>query len=295
MSKYVATIGFFDGVHRGHQCLVGQLREHAERLGMKSMLVTFDRHPRQVLHADYVPGLLSTLEEKVGLLRQTGVDEVRVLHFTPEMAGMDARQFMRDVLAGELGVAVLLMGYDHHFGHGGGTFPEYCEWGREAGIQVVLATELPGERVSSSVIRRMLSSGDVTGAERLLGRGYVLSGRVVAGHHVGHSLGFPTANLALPGEKLVPACGVYAVRVTLPDGQMRGGMLCIGSRPTLRNGGDVSVEVNIFDFQGNLYDQEISVTFVARLRDERAFPSVEDLRSQLARDEEEARRTLLGA
>lgn len=287
--KYVATIGFFDGVHRGHLCLIEQLRRQADRLGMGSMLVTFDRHPRQVLHADYVPGLLSTLSEKVELLRQTGVDEVRVLHFTPEMAGQNALQFMHEVLVGQLDVAVLLMGYDHRFGHDGGTPCQYCAWGHEAGIRVMLADEFPGGKVSSSVIRRLLSSGDVAEARYLLGRSYVLTGVVEAGHQMGHKLGYPTANLALPEEKLVPGCGVYAVRVVLPGGLCRGGMLCIGHRPTLHNGDNVSVEVNVFDFHGDLYNKVLSVEFVGHLRAERSFPSLEALREQLARDEVQAR------
>ena len=294
MRRYVATIGFFDGVHRGHQYLIGQLRREASALGLGSMLVTFDRHPRQVLHADYVPSLLSTLDEKVELLRQTQVDEVHVLHFTPEMASMDAQQFMREVLADELHVAVLLMGYDHRFGRGGGTFPEYCAWGREAGIQVMLASALPGEKVSSSVIRRLLSQGDVTGADELLGRPYRLTGMVRGGHRVGRLLGFPTANISLPAGKLIPAGGVYAVRVQLPDGEWRAGMLNIGHRPTLHNGENVSVEVNILDFEGDLYNKEISVDFVGRLRDEQAFPSLDDLRRQLSRDKMEVRKLTEG-
>ena len=291
--KYAATIGFFDGVHRGHQCLIEQLRQLASRQGVGSMVVTFDRHPRQVLRADYVPALLSTLDEKVELLKQTGVDEVRVLHFTPDMAALDAPRFMREVLVAQLGVGALLMGYDHHFGHGGGTASQYVAWGREAGMPVTLATEWVGGKVSSSVIRRLLSLGDAAQAARLLGRPYSLSGMVMGGHRVGHSLGYPTANLSLPADKLMPACGAYAVRCALPDGAQRGGMLCIGHRPTLHNGDDVSVEVHVFDFHGDLYNKEMSVALVARLRPERTFPSLEALKEQLARDEVQAR-TLLG-
>lgn len=292
MKKYIATIGFFDGVHKGHLCLVEQLLEQSRALGLGSLIVTFDRHPRQVLHADYIPSLLSTLDEKVALLRQTGVDEVRVLHFTPEMACMAAREFMRDVLRDELNVRALLMGYDHRFGHDGGLFSDYFTWGRELGIEVILATEYPESKVSSSVIRKSLSMGDVSAANELLGRPYQLRGVVVGGHRIGHTIGFPTANLSLPEGKLVPGCGVYAVRVLLPDGVKRGGMLCIGSRPTMQNGEDVSVEVNIFDFQGDLYNKEIELEFVCRLRDEFVFPSKEALCQQLQLDEKAAREIL---
>lgn len=292
--KYAATIGFFDGVHQGHRCLVEQLCQWAGRLGLGSMVVTFDHHPRQVLHADYVPALLSTLDEKVELLRLTGVDEVRVLHFTPDMAALDALHFMREVLAARLNVGALLMGYDHRFGHGGGTPDQYVAWGRQVGMPVALATEWTGGKVSSSVIRRLLQEGDATEAARLLGRPYSLAGVVTGGHRVGHRLGYPTANLSLPAGKLVPACGAYAVRCILPGGARHGGMLCIGRRPTLHNGNDVSVEVNVFDFHGDLYNKEMSVDLVAHLRPERAFPSLEALREQLARDEAQARNILGG-
>lgn len=289
---FAATIGFFDGVHKGHLCLIDQLRQRAKECQLQSMLITFDRHPRQVLHADYVPGLLSTLTEKVDLLRKTGVDEVCVLHFTPEMARMDALQFMRKVLAKDLDVAMLLIGYDHQFGCGGGTFEQYCEWGRESDIQVMLADRLLGEKVSSSAVRRKLLAGNVSEANKLLGYPYRLIGTVVGGHRMGHQLGFPTANLLLPAEKLLPGCGVYAVRVLLPHGEQRGGMLNIGSRPTMHNGNDVTVEVNIFDFHGNLYDKKISVELIGHLRSECTFSSVEELREQLILDESDARKML---
>ena len=292
MKRCIATIGFFDGVHKGHLCLIEQLQKNSRALGLDSLIVTFDRHPRQVLCSDYVPSLLSTLDEKVALLRQTGVDEVRVLSFTPEMASMDARTFMRDVLVGELNVGALLMGYDHRFGHDGGSFTDYCMWGKELGIDVLLATEFPDSKVSSSVIRKRLSEGDVSAACELLGRPYQLRGVVVGGHHIGHTIGYPTANLSLPEEKLVPLCGVYAVRVLLPNGRESGGMLCIGSRPTMNNGENISVEVNIFDFSGYIYNKEIMLEFVSRLRDQQAFASVDFLCRQLAVDEKNARMAL---
>ena len=288
----VASIGFFDGVHRGHLCLIEQLRDEAGRRGMGSLLVTFDRHPRTVLSPSQVPPLLTTLEEKERLLRETGVSEIAILPFTLELSRLSAREFMEQVLRRELGVEVLILGYDHAFGHGGGSLDDYVRWGRETGIEVVRAHELSSLMVSSSKCRRLIEEGDVRGAAEMLGRFYTLSGEVVRGFHVGHELGFPTANLQVDAEKVMPRNGAYAVWATLADGERRGGMLNIGTRPTIGNGETTSVEVNLLDYDGNLYDQRLMVEFVARLRDERRFDSRSELMSQLALDEAAARELL---
>lgn len=288
----VASIGFFDGVHRGHLCLIEQLRDEAGRRGMGSLLVTFDRHPRTVLSPSQVPPLLTTLEEKERLLRETGVSEIAILPFTLELSRLSAREFMEQVLRHELGVEVLILGYDHAFGHGGGSLDDYVRWGRETGIEVVRAHELSSLMVSSSKCRRLIEEGDVRGAAEMLGRFYTLSGEVVRGFHVGHELGFPTANLQVDAEKVMPRNGAYAVWATLADGERHGGMLNIGTRPTIGNGETTSVEVNLLDYDGNLYDQRLTVEFVARLRDERRFDSRSELMSQLALDEAAARELL---
>ena len=287
-----ASIGFFDGVHRGHLCLIEQLRDEAVRRGMGSLLVTFDRHPRTVLSPSQVPPLLTTLEEKERLLRETGVSEIAILPFTLELSRLSAREFMEQVLRRELGVKVLILGYDHAFGHGGGSLDDYVRWGRETGIEVVRAHELSSLMVSSSKCRRLIEEGDVRGAAEMLGRFYTLSGEVVRGFHVGHELGFPTANLQVEAEKVMPRNGAYAVWATLADGERHGGMLNIGTRPTIGNGETTSVEVNLLDYDGNLYDQRLTVEFVARLRDERRFDSRSELMSQLAHDEAAARELL---
>lgn len=288
----VASIGFFDGVHRGHLCLIEQLRDEAGRRGMGSLLVTFDRHPRTVLSPSQVPPLLTTLEEKERLLRETGVSEIAILPFTLELSRLSAREFMEQVLRRELGVEVLILGYDHAFGHGGGSLDDYVRWGRETGIEVVRAHELSSLMVSSSKCRRLIEEGDVRGAAEMLGRFYTLSGEVVRGFHVGHELGFPTANLQVDAEKVMPRNGAYAVWATLADGERHGGMLNIGTRPTIGNGETTSVEVNLLDYDGNLYDQRLTVEFVVRLRDERRFDSRSELMSQLALDEAAARELL---
>ena len=288
-----ATIGFFDGVHRGHLCLIGQLRQEAQKRGVKSLLVTFDQHPRTVVSPGHVPTLLTTLEEKEQLLRQTGVDEIAVLPFTLELSRLTAREFMQQVLRDELNVQTLMLGYDHAFGHGGGSLNDYIRWGEETGIEVLRAHELEDAMVSSSKCRRLLEVGDVEAAAEMLGRSYSLNGEVVRGFHVGHELGFPTANLQPDEEKLIPAHGAYAVWVVLADGSRQAGMLNIGNRPTIGNGETVSVEVNLMDYEGDLYGQRLTVEFVSRLRDERRFASRNELMAQLAQDAETAKRILL--
>ena len=176
------------------------------------------------------------------------------------------------------------MGYNHRFGHGGGTPEEYSKWGKETGIKVCHAKALAGEKVSSSIIRNMISLGEIRKANAMLGYSYFMAGKVVKGKQIGHQIGFPTANLMLPKQKLVPACGAYAVWIDLPDGKRRGGMLCIGHRPTVEKNGEVSVEVHIFDFNGDLYGESISIDFIEKLRDEQHFNSLEALGKQLTLD-----------
>lgn len=288
----VGTIGFFDGVHRGHLCLIQQLKAEARERGMKSMLVTFDRHPRTVVSPGHAPTLLTTLEEKEELLRETGVDKIVVLPFTLEMSRLSAREFMEKVLYDELNIHALLLGYDHAFGHGGGAWNDYVQWGKETGIEVVRGHELEEAMVSSSKCRKLLEQGDIDGAREMLGRAYSLSGTVVRGFHVGHELGFPTANLQVSTEKLLPANGVYAVWATLADGERYGGMLNIGNRPTIGNGETVSIEVNLLDYKGDLYGQWMKIEFVARLRKEERFVSRDELKEQLRQDEQATRAIL---
>lgn len=290
-SPCVATIGFFDGVHLGHHHLIQQVKSVARESGLSSMLVTFIRHPRQVLHSDWQPQLLSSFDDKVALLSATGVDQLVVLSFDAQMAALSARDFMSDVLQRQLGVRVLLTGYDNHFGHrGAGStegFADYVEYGRQLGIRVVLGTPFSvGDiRVSSSKIRHFLGSGDVEQAARCLGRPYTLSGRVVSGEHIGTGLGYPTANMQLSdASRLIPASGAYAVQVSV-DGHAPtlNGMMNIGSRPTF-HGDRQTLETHIFHFDGNLYGRSLSVSFVSRLRPELTFDSAEALAAQLAAD-----------
>ena len=291
----VATIGFFDGVHQGHRFLIRQVRREAEARGLASSVITFPIHPRQVLQSDYRPRLLTTPPEKLQLLEQTGVEQCILLDFTPHLAGLSARDFM-EVLKHRYRIAALLIGYDHRFGHNRSEgFDDYARHGRELGIEVLPAEACrleDGTAVSSSLVRRLLADGDIAQANRCLGYSYFINGTVVGGHRVGHRLGYPTANL-LPGhpDKLVPANGVYAVRVEI-GGERRGGMLNIGRRPTIGNGDDRSIEAHIFDFDRDIYGQPLRLEFVRRIRPERKFASIDELSAQLRRDAQEIRALL---
>ncbi|MCR5180322.1 MAG: bifunctional riboflavin kinase/FAD synthetase [Bacteroidaceae bacterium] len=290
----VCTIGFFDGVHRGHLCLIRQVQEEARRRGERSLLVTFDRHPRSVFAPEDAPQLLTSPEEKVQLLREAGVDDIFVLPFDRQMAALTAREFMEKVLLQQLKVSTLVIGYDHHFGRPQGeTFEDYKTYGQEVGIDVVLAQELQGEHISSSAIRRALEAGDVATATHLMGRPYCWTGRVVHGRAIGRQLGFPTANLeALEPQKMLPARGAYAILITTANRQQQKAMLNIGCRPTLDNGTDTSVEAHLLDFCEDLYGQELTLTFIARLRAERRFDDEQELIRQLESDSQQTLRIL---
>lgn len=288
MPELVATIGFFDGVHRGHRFLIDRVIEEAQRSGMSSAVITFDRHPREVLQTDYQPDLLSTLDEKLLLLSKTHVDNTVVLHFDASLAALTAHDFMRDVLQRQLKVRKLIIGYDNRFGHNRSEgFDDYVRYGKELGIEVIRADAfLPDDvRVSSSVIRTCLREGRVEDANRLLGYDYTIESRIVSGYQNGRKMGFPTANLDVTRcQQLLPASGVYAVWVRLKDSVgWKRGMMNIGHRPTF-NGTTTSMEVNLFNFSGDLYGQELLVSFISKIRDERKFDSIDALAEQLQHD-----------
>ena len=295
LPKCVATLGVFDGVHKGHQHLIGMVAEQARVSGLRAAVVTFDRPPRQVLDASFHPQLLTTLEEKRDIISQMGVDYLVVLPFTKALAALTAREFMQQILHKQLNAAVLITGYDNRFGHHREEgFDDYVRYGEEMGMQVMrgdaeLMTD-GKEAVSSSIIRQLLLEGHVELMPQCLTRLYQLSGKVMPGEHIGHSLGFPTANLELPcSDKLIPAPGVYAVWAMLEkDRQQRAAMMNIGTRPTFEGKGQ-TLEVNIFDFDGDLYGQEVDIAFVARLREERRFDSPEALVAQLQEDKKQVK------
>ncbi len=283
-----ATVGFFDGVHRGHRFLIGHLMEDARKEGVASTVVTFDKHPRQVLHSDYQPKLLTTFEEKRALLEATGVDNCVVLPFSEEMAALSARDFMQHVLKEQLGVDTVYIGYDNRFGHNRAEgFDDYAAYGREVGMNVVheQAFVLNGVNVSSTVVRNYLQQGEVELAEQCLGYPYFLQGKVVAGFQEGRRIGFPTANLQPEEpEKLIPAPGVYAVLAQVEgEPENRQAMMNIGTRPTY-GGCDMSMEVHILHFSEEIYRKNLTVRWIHRLRAEKKFPSPTVLSEQLKED-----------
>lgn len=293
--ELVATIGFFDGVHRGHRFLIEELKEVARERNLPSAVITFPEHPRAVLHSDYQPKLLNSFEEKLEHLASTGVDYCIVLDFTVALSRLTARQFITAVLAEQLHVKILLIGYDHRFGRNRADgFEQYVEYGAECGMEVLQATAYDEGRVavSSSEIRRLLSLCQVEQAGHLLTYPYQLKGSIVSGYKVGRTLGFPTANIEVDEPfKVIPGIGVYAVRVCL-EGKRYKGMLYIGNRPTLNNGPQISLEVHILHFSGDIYNEEITVAFAEYVRGEIKFNSLDELRAQLNRDRETVDRLL---
>ncbi len=285
----IATIGFFDGVHIGHCHLINMLKKVARERGVEACVITFDRHPRQVVQPEWCPEMLTTLEEKTQLLEATGIDRCEVLHFDREMANQAAHDFMLHTLKEKLGVSILVTGYDNRFGHNRSEgFEDYVRYGKEIGIEVIKGEELTdgSNNVSSSSIRRMLKEGRIEDATRCLGREYQLTGTVVGGEHIGRTIGFPTANIRPDdSSKLIPANGVYAVDVWSQAGDINRerAMLNIGTRPTF-NGTATTIEVHIPHFAGNLYGSTLSIAFLRKIREERKFDSPEALVEQLNKD-----------
>ena len=294
--RCVATIGCFDGVHMGHQLLIRTVRRQAEERGLQSVVITFDRQPRELFDPTYRPQLLSTLEEKEQLMESLGVDQLVVLPFTRELASLTAQAFMQQVLQEQLGVQVLVTGYDNRFGKNRAEgFDDYVRYGKALGMKVLRGEEatFPGtdEAVSSSAIRQMLSEGKVRQIQEGLTRPYSMTGKVVAGEHIGHEIGFPTANLSLDNPyKVIPAPGVYAVWAILGTERMPA-MMNIGMRPTFE-GTKQTLEVHILNKVGDVYGQMLTVEFMERLRSEQRFDNPEALVEQLKADRATAMETL---
>ena len=282
----VATIGFFDGIHRGHQFLLQQVKTLASYKHLCSAVITFPVHPRKVMQQDYQPQLLTSLEEKCTLLEKQGIDYTILLPFNQEMSKLSAREFML-ILQEKLNVKMLVIGYDHRFGHNREEgFDDYVRYGKEMNMQVIQAQAWTQDEafVSSSMVRKLIGEGNVSKAALCLGTRYTLQGTVVDGYKVGRKIGFPTANICpLCPEKLLPANGVYAVWVTL-NNQRYKGMLNIGQRPTVDNGTDTSIEVHLLNFNEDIYHHTLTLEFVERLREEQRFDSTSQLIEQLKQD-----------
>ena len=292
--RAVIAVGVFDGVHVGHKRILEEVKLLAGGLGARSVVVTFEPHPAAVLQPRRAPAMLTGLEERAGLIRASGVDETLVLAFTPKLAGRRAEWFVRNVLLERLNLARLVIGYDFRFGKGREGDARYLERLGEKmgfGVDIVPAVIYRGRPVSSTRIRAALACGDVRSAGRMLGRPYSVAGKVVRGEGRGRGLGYPTANLALADRgKVLPADGVYAARA-LVGGAARPGVLYIGTRPTY-GGRARGIEVHLLDAGGRLYGRAMEVSFVERLRGEKAFRSDAELRRAVAADAARAREVL---
>jgi len=283
----IVTIGTFDGVHLGHQAIFSKMKEEAKKTGGETIVITFSPHPRLVLYQDSVNlKFINTREKKIERLDKVGIDHLIIIPFTKEFARNSSEQFVTDYVVKYVHPAKVIIGYDHHFGKN-----------REGNIQLLErlkqklgyeVEEVPpyyvnGAPVSSTRIRNLLHDGNVKEANRMLGYEYAITGKVVRGQRIGHKIGFPTANLEIPNEyKLITANGVYVCRVLLGNRTLKG-MGNIGVRPTIDHG-DLTIEVHIFDFDEEIYDEKITIQFVDRLRDEKKFESLEALKTQLAKD-----------
>lgn len=287
MRERVIALGFFDGVHLGHGALLRRAAEEAKKRGCESAVFTFDRPPKEVITGIPCP-LINSPEDRAELVKRLyGIDEMIMVPFDDEMRTTPWDRFVTDILVGRYGAVHLVAGHDHHFGHRNQGSPELLrEKCTELGLgcDIIPAVTIDGVTVSSTHIRKLLEEGDVETARAFLGHPHVLTQTVGHGRQLGRTIGIPTANLVAPPHVLLPKRGVYAAKITLPDGRAFGGVTNVGVRPTVNNGQDVTVEPWILDFDGDLYGQAIRVEFFRRLRDERKFESLDALRSQIETD-----------
>lgn len=292
--RSVVTIGAYDGLHRGHVAVISSVVERARQLGMRSAVVTFDRHPASVVRPESAPLLITSLEQRIELLRRTGIDAVVVLKFDEGAAAEEAEDFVRRVFVEGLSAKEIIVGEDFHFGRRRrGDVTLLSAVGEEHDF-VVTPLELrrseSKEIISSTAIRTALRVGDVATANTMLGRNVVISGQVVHGDERGRTIGFPTANVDVAEGFIVPADGVYAARCVIESGEQFACAVNIGKRPTFYGSADRSlVECHLLDFSGDLYGQTLSVEFVERLRDEKRFEGLDALKAQLLSDVDRAR------
>jgi riboflavin kinase/FMN adenylyltransferase len=289
------TIGTFDGVHLGHRAILDQVRTAAQSAGGESIVITFHPHPRSVLYPLEQIQILTPLRDKLELLAGAGIDHTIVVPFTPEFAALSAQEYVSKFLVGRFNPHTIVIGYDHHFGRDrsgniGLLRAQAADFGYE--VSEIPAQTVEEAAVSSTKIRNAVRDGQVGLATAMLGRNYSVEGTVARGKQLGRTIGFPTANL-LPaaGEQLLPAQGVYAARVVV-EGKQYGAMLNIGQRPTVEAAGEKKLEAHLFNFEGDLYDKELEVQFVAWLREEQKFSSLDALKDQLSADRTEAQKAL---
>lgn len=293
----IVTLGTFDGVHLGHQEIIRAMVKEGKEKGQETVLLTFHPHPRMVLYPDsHSVRLIDTVEEKLEKLENLGLDTVILYPFTFKFSRLTAMEFVRDILVGQIGVKRMLVGHDHHFGKNReGSFHHLVELGALYDFEVseIGAITSGDIAISSTKARKALVEGDVETAESYLGRPYQMSGKVIHGNKLGRTIGFPTANLEIDeAEKILPANGVYAVRLLL-NGRALTGVMNIGIKPTVQQSDRISAEVFIFDFSEDIYGETLTVFLIGRLRGEQQFASIDELKEQLKKDEQNARNRLI--
>lgn len=284
----VVTTGTFDGVHQGHMQILNQLKELASENDGESVVVSFHPHPRTVIHPDADIKMLHTIDEKIKRLELAGIDHFVIIPFTKDFSRTSSMSFVRDILIKKLNTKILVLGYDHQFGRNReGSIEDLQEYSLTYDFRTV---QIPVHtfddiNISSTKIRKALFDGDVKLASVYLGYNFIITGKVIHGKKLGKKIGFPTANIDVQNEhKIIPANGVYAVEVAVGNERF-GGMLNIGEKPTISNSGEISVEVHIFNFDRNIYDQNVEIRFIDRIRKEQKFDGLEQLESQLKQDQ----------
>ena len=289
----VLAIGAFDGLHRGHAALLAKVHERATKKGLVAAAVSFEPLPRSYFSPAPLKRL-SSVREKLCGFAEAGIETLLQLHFNAALVAMSAEDFVREVLVARMGAREIWVGADFRFGHnrvGDVALLEAMQGEGDYEVRVLdVVTNGDGQRVSASRVRGALASGDFVHAAELLGRRFSIGGRVVRGQRMGHTLGYPTANIRL-GKRVSPVSGIFAVRVGV-GGKWWPGVASLGVRPTIAGGGEPLLEAHLFDFDGDLYGQRIEVKFVAKLRDEEKFAGLDALRTQMDRDAAEARRIL---
>ena len=287
--RTVVTVGSFDGVHCGHRALLRRVNDLAAQHNLKSLVLTFSPHPRQILNSEGdVPLLLNTLDERLALLKQTGVDDVLVLPFDRALSQMSASDFVRDIIIKKLNAQYFVVGQDHHFGKGRiGDIQHLLDLSTLNDLRVeVVDLKMTDRKISSSAVRNALLNGDLALANEMLGYEYLISGKVIRGNQIGRTIGFPTANIETPDYKLLPKDGAYRVKVKINTDEFEHtGMMYIGKRPLLKQEAEkIHIEVNIFDFDRQIYGQELAIALTHHIRDNIRFESIEQLSEQLKRD-----------
>ena len=298
--RSVITIGMYDGVHLGHRTVIEQVKRRARELGTRSVVVTFDRHPMSIVRPESAPKLLTNLEQRLELLAGTGVDATVVVSFNDEQSQETAVGFVERVIVGALRTRAVIVGSDFHFGHmRQGNITLLNEMGQRHDftaepVRLVPRADGVDEPVSSTAIRRALAGGEIDTATRMLGRPHEIRGTVIDGDKRGRTIGFPTANVAVPDGMCIPADGVYAAVYRRPDGSEHACAVNIGRRPTFYNDAQHSlIEAHLIDFAGDIYGEEAAVQFLAFLRSEKRFAGIDELKTQLVSDIEHARSAVL--